>query len=1003
MPKPVEDWQDDLSAAVAALQAKAPADLLKRVNIDREDDEVVTDDDLVHLLRTHDQRQNAAVRALALALADWDYAQDPSWDAGRRTQPRTVERRDLVYRLLRVSNDVAEAMTASAAVATIRHTTVGLRWEPWYTRQRQYDMAFYWPHYKSYLLEQKGWNAESVTALDLATTEVVQRLSDPSAQDSYQSKGLVVGHVQSGKTANFTGVIAKAVDAGYRLVIILTGTIELLRSQTQRRLDRELVGRENLTRGLADGGAAEEFDYADDKDWLDGKFVSHGPDFSTRGYPGIERMTLLHRDYMRLQHGRSRLRLHLRRPELPFYDPENLLPADVQLFVVKKERNALQKLIQDLKPLRDKLKEIPALIIDDESDLASINTKNPVKKPGERTRINKGITDLLRHLQRGQLVMYTATPFANFFVDPDADDIFPKNFIVTLDPPPDYMGVQEFHDVGWNTEDDKDDPATSNERAFVRPVGPPPDSEEPADRGQREAEMLTALDSFVLAGAVKVYREDNGQPPYRHHTMLVHESTGTDKHSEQAALVRQVWKTARYDRPEAARRLRRLWDEDYGPVCRARADGFPVPASFDALVDALGEARRRIEEVGDPVLVVNSDQDVQKHQQDLDFDRNDVWRVLVGGAKLSRGFTVEGLTISFYTRKALQADTLMQAGRWFGYRRGFKDLVRLFIRRDPDGPHRVDLYEAFEGLMRDEVAMREQLKEYEGFDDEGHPIVEPWQVPPLVSQHLPYLRPTARNKMFNAYVDSSGDAGKLRDLYGLTSRDDVQGKRNNYRLVRPMLTALTDTRTFVAARRKPEDPPSTFEARTGTVKATEFVDVLEKLAWELDEWENRLRPMIRFYRGLIEDGRLEDVVLLWPQLTRRVIERDLPGLPGAQIVTRKRRMPPRREFVGSDAKHRATPTGIAGADLADVDPQAAALRDGDGRRAAALIYLAADIRDRGDGPSPAADLPQEPDPADIATLISLAAPVTATPHGRSVIQWSVRREAARGDAVVPLE
>ena len=71
-----------------------------------------------------------------------------------------------------------------------------------------------------------------------------------------------------------------------------------------------------------------------------------------------------------------------------------------------------------------------------------------------------------------------------------------------------------------------------------------------------------------------------------------------------------------------------------------------------------------------------------------------MWPILVGGAKLSRGFTVEDLTVSFYTRRALQGDTLMQAGRWFGFRQGYRDLVRLFIRRDPsDAVRRVDLYE----------------------------------------------------------------------------------------------------------------------------------------------------------------------------------------------------------------------------------------------------------------------------------------------------------------------
>src|SRR5262249_17648025 len=155
--------------------------------------------------------------------------------------------------------------------------------------------------------------------------------------------------------------------------------------------------------------------------------------------------------------GLSRMQFYLRDRSKPFWHRENLMPSDARLVVVKKNSTVLKKLAQDLKPLRHKLAEIPALIIDDESDLASINTKDP-KKSKDRTAINLAITDLLKHLRRGQLLMYTATPFANFFVDPDdSSDIFPKNFILTLDSPPGYMGVKDFHDVDWNTEDDKTD------------------------------------------------------------------------------------------------------------------------------------------------------------------------------------------------------------------------------------------------------------------------------------------------------------------------------------------------------------------------------------------------------------------------------------------------------------------------------------------------------------------------------------------------------------------
>jgi hypothetical protein len=1000
--KPIEQWQDDVTSAIAGLAAKGPADLLKRVNIDREGEDSVTPKDLIQFLNDDNQQSNTALLRLTLALSNWDFEPEPTWDTGKdgATEPRTVERRQRILELLRIPPVARERLTEIAPVATMRTTVISLRWKPWYTEKRRIASALYWPHYREHLLSQPGWSGESVAALDKATDDVVQRLSDPSSDDSYQSKGLVVGYVQSGKTANFAGVIAKAIDAGYRLIIVMTGTIELLRSQTQRRLDRELVGRENLTRGLADPESAEEFDYADDPDWKAGRFISHGDSFHKQGYPSIERLSFLHDDYQRLRQGLTRMEFPLVDRSKRFYESENLMPADARLVVVKKNKSVLEKLAKDLKPLREKLADIPALIIDDESDLASVNTKNP-QKSSDRTAINKAICQLLQQLQRSQLVMYTATPFANFFVDPDdPDDIFPKNFIISLDKPPNYMGVNDFHDIDWNTEDSKDDPATSNERAFVRRVGPPPDFTDQKDLKRREREMRDALDAFVLSGAMKIYRATADGFNARHHTMLVHESTRKDDQRLQADLIKEVWNQAAYHTPQALTRLRKLWEDDYEPICRARAGKYSVPSSFDELRRAIGEASRHINEVGDPTLIVNSDAEIQKNQQTLDFDRNSVWRILIGGAKLSRGFTVEGLTTSFYTRKALQADTLMQAGRWFGYRDGYRDLVRLFIRRDPDDAlQRVDLYEAFEGLMRDEVALRARLEEYEGFREDGTPILEPWQVPPIVSQHLPYLRPAARVKMFNAEVHVMGDAGRLRDYYGLPPRQDGEGKRTNFELLRPVLAAATETKTLLSSRRKPEETSKPFKAKVGTITAEEFLAVIGELHWHPD-YRKVIDPTRRFYDDLVKRGALEDLVVVWPQLTKSARRLPLPGVGIGQVVTRSRREPPRIDFVGSDSKHRDAVERIAGTHKNTADPVADTLRDPANRRGALLVYVAADRMDRVGERVLAADLDAEPAAEDLAVLLSIVAPARATPHGKSVIEWTVRRRSSEGTAAV---
>ncbi|MBW6439255.1 Z1 domain-containing protein [Actinoplanes hulinensis] len=973
------DLNSALLSAVSGLRNSGPMPLMGPLNGFRWPDTPLTTNELFAFLEAHNQQDNKAVRELAITLAEWDFAKNPPWDQPIMTDPRTVQRRRRIYDLLDLPQPVVDRLDHIAPVSAMRPTVISEKWNPWYDSDRQSRWSFYWPHYRDYLLHKRGWPADSVAALDQATTDIVGRISDPASEHQYQSKGLVVGYVQSGKTANFTGVIAKAIDAGYRLIIVMTGTIELLRSQTQRRLDRELVGRENLVRGIK-SEASTDFDYAGDDDWLNKNFVEHGEDFEAKGYPVIKRLTLLNDDYMRLKHGLTSMELHRSDPGKPFYDPANLKTADVRLVVVKKNDKVLQKLADDLAPLKQALNELPALIIDDESDLASINTRNPRKSP-ERTAINKAITGLLERLPRAQLVMYTATPFANFFVDPeDASDIFPKNFVIALDRPAQYMGVADFHDVDWNSEDDKNDPATSNEVAYIRRVGPPPDDDSTNSDDERRQEIRAAIDAFLLAGAIKLYREQHHSVRYRHHTMMIHEATKTAEHSKMAGLVREVWKEASFSSPEALDRLQQLWEQDFEPVCRARAGEFPVPGSFDELIEPLGMALSRITAVGDAVMVVNSEIEAEKYA--LDFDRDSVWRILIGGAKLSRGFTVEGLTVSFYTRKALQGDTMMQAGRWFGFRPGYRDLVRLFIRRDPhDADKRVDLYEAFEGLMRDEMAFRERLREYED-------ILEPWQVPPIVSQHLPYLRPAAPNKMFNAIVHTMGDSGRLKDYYG--PADDDRGRRANYEALLPLLAAATAERTFVSARSRHEpELRSYFKARVGTVDGEAFIEALTALRWH----PNALKvvdPVINFYRDRVRRGQIEDMLVVWPTLTKGA-DRTLPGLGERQIITRMRRRD-RSDFSGSDPKHRAALERISGMTTKVDDPVADQLRHPRGHRGALLVYVTAE--------PPEAAVAENLDPTNLVVLTSLVAPATATPAGKPVIEWTVK--GPKGEATVDI-
>lgn len=863
---------------------------------------------------------NPGLIELRLALAKWDTLINlgDENDDGGGTLPGTPERRVAVINILGLSDKAEKTLRKAFPVRVSAPTVISKEFVPWYEKARHQRRTMYWDHYQDYLTQEKQWSSSAITTIDQSTDAVVERLADPTREDIKRTKGLVVGYVQSGKTANFTGVIAKAIDAGYRLVIVMTGTIEILRAQTQRRIDMELMGVENVLAGQDpnDPEVSKGLDYQQDEAWVGGKFVSHGDDeLNQPGVARIRRVTTHKHDYKSLPQGMSQLRYDRHDRTKPLNSKENLFHTDAYVVVIKKNVAPLSKLIRDLKPLRDTLNELPALIIDDESDVASVNTKNP-KKSQERTKINEKITEILEIVPRAQYVGYTATPFANVFIDPDETarvDLFPSDFVLSLPRPDGYMGVQEFHDAGADWDNIERTFSTSNEKAYVREIaGDPEDAPD-----LYEKELQRALDSWVLTGAIKKYREAHAGRTYRHHTMLVHEHVRNQTHSDSADTIRAIWNRSRFTSGAGLHRLRELYYDDFGPVMSARAEGEAVPETFDALKPFITVAVSNMTNGGsDPVLIVNGDKDVQSQQESLDFDKGRVWRILIGGTKLSRGFTVEGLTISYFRRKAGAADTLMQAGRWFGFREGYSDLVRLFIRRDDD----LDLYEAFEALLLDEEAFREELAMYSGVDEDGKPLVEPRQIPPLVSQHLPWLKPTARNKMFNAVVKVRGSRGTFHQLSSVperpstakTSRRKELFEQHRSNLENVVLPILEHATTSVSLTYMDDDRSTRFKpARVGLISAVEFLQLLDQHYWHTD-FRRVIDPLMAFIRGATQDGRINDWAVVWPQRAGQGRGLDFPELSvSAPIFRRNRRPAPRIDFTGESKRNIRSAEGIA--------------------------------------------------------------------------------------------
>jgi hypothetical protein len=911
-------------------------------------------------------------KLIHLTIAGWDGADRTPWV--KETAAHAPPRRALVYELLEIDASTTAAFDGLFPLTGDGSVIISQDFEPWYTEERRRLGEFYWRAYERHLVDA-GWNPDDVSKLDAATSKVVERLSDPARIEAFAARGLVVGYVQSGKTANFTGVIAKAVDAGYRLVIVLTGTVDILRKQTQRRIDMELVGVENIFRGIDPDDPdrvddVRHVDYFLDEDRLKGRFLRHSFLPSEKGFPDIVRLTLHGSDYKSLNAGITALELTKADRSKPLFDRTNLYATDARLAVVKKNGPVLRKLVRDLRSIKSHLPEIPTLIIDDESDQASLNTVDPKKwKQGqpERTAINGLISQLLGLLPRAQYVGYTATPYANVFVDPsDTEDIFPKDFLLSLERPDGYMGVSDFHDLTASP-DDKLTVTTSNRAAFVRDLR--------AEKGgtAERSELRKALDAFLLSGALKLYRREqsDGARLFRHHTMLVHESVSIAAHREMAELVRDVWQTAGYADPSGADRLADLLESDFRPVHDARAPQLAFPNSFDELRPYVASCRGEIlSSDGNPVLVVNGDKDIE--QQQLDFDAQPIWRILIGGAKLSRGFTIEGLTTSYYRRRTKQADTLMQMGRWFGFRRGYNDLVRLFIgREEPDGRSiPFDLYEAFEGVVRDEEAFREQLRQYSELVD-GRPQIIPRDIPPLVTQHLVTVTPSARNKMFNAEMVIRRTPGEANEPTAYPT--DVIDIEHNYWTMAPLLSAAHEPQTlsFPAEPRgdKPDRPAGRYEAKVGFVSATDVVHAIGSCRWLTADY---FSPDLAYLDEIC--GEVKVWVLIAPQTA--ATPPSLKGV-GARSVFVRRRRQGRGGLFGaiSDPKHRPPAARVAHARAGWGDAAVEQLATPE--RGAVLLY-------------PIVESETRTSPRDVVIAFTIFAPASARPTTGQLIQFQAK-------------
>lgn len=554
--------------------------------------------------------------------------------------------------------------------------------EAWLNSERKNNWV-YWESYRQLLEENLDDNA--IDSLDDSTDKILGQLEDPNRSGSWDRRGLVVGHVQSGKTGNYTGVITKAADAGYKIIIVLAGLHNNLRAQTQLRIESGFIGYETdiegLTGKLTGVGNFREYAYT----------PNTGTNRAEKG------------DFNKTK---AKTLSGISPEEKPW------------VFVIKKNKSVLEHLLRWIKTRvkdsvdeitgRDIVTKLPLLVIDDEADNASIDTKeqafnnNDVDEEHSPTAINSLIRQILHSFSRKAYVGYTATPFANVFIhnksrtNKEGRDLFPSSFIQNISAPSNYVGPSEIF-------------SNNMPSLFIKEVNDNVDSVDNSQFGwmpnkhkslheplyQSEAtippSLKEAINSFFLASAVRYLRGQHKD----HWSMLVHVTRFNLVQEEVVLQIKNYLKlikqklSRQLGNEAYLRELKTLWENDFcvttskllppndPKVCEEmRSKHFisDLPA-WSEVLNIIGTVINDIS-----VLTING-----KAKEALAYDEHKklgLKVIAVGGDKLSRGLTLEGLSTSYFLRASKMYDTLMQMGRWFGYRPQYFDLCRIYTTPD---------------------------------------------------------------------------------------------------------------------------------------------------------------------------------------------------------------------------------------------------------------------------------------------------------------------------------
>lgn len=565
--------------------------------------------------------------------------------------------------------------------------------QEWYQENKKNNPMKFWNRYWKYLLHKKNFSNTVLNRMDKTTDEIMDLVGDPNSLETFSRKGMIIGDVQSGKTATYIGLMNKAADAGYRVVILLTGLIEKLRSQTQERVDYGFIGLDS-----------NRLDSPEARTWVGvGEF---DPSISAIG------LTSKSQDF--------NFHIAQLRGKLDCFNT-------AVVFVLKKNKTILEWLEKWMLKNIDSSGKVPypMLLLDDEADNGSINTN---KQGQDATTINACIRRIFNLFTKATYIGCTATPYANIFIDPDPElqDLFPTHFIYSLPSPSNYMGAasifSDSNDRYAINSEETDIKAKAGKFNFVlKDINDCEKYIPISHKSKFEVENLPksmekAIISFFIANTIRDLRGDVSS----HRTMLVNVSRFIKVQNDLTYKIDSFVRDYRRDidcyaalsekealSHKCIKNIHDVYAAEYRQLPDDGSDS-EKHYSWQQIQHALRDSVATIQ-----VRSVNGGNAVKN----LNYDENKVnglRLIAVGGLSLSRGLTLEGLIISYYYRNTKMYDTMLQMGRWFGYRDGYADLCQVWMSEESQDWYTY-ITKATEELKRDIRIMQGQNKTPEEF------------------------------------------------------------------------------------------------------------------------------------------------------------------------------------------------------------------------------------------------------------------------------------------------